>query len=140
MPPLRRALAVSAAAATVAAAAFAITAPSAQAQSGRRLCMYVNGERTTDSKTRFVVVDYKKDGECPLIDREKYPTLNSYANPVPKLTCEQISAAVEFDSKYYDDLCYLLDEDIVYGLNKRDGVPLNITTDIANFGPVWNFS
>ena len=79
IPPLRRALVLSAAATMVATAAFAMmtATPSARAQAGRRLCMYVNAERTDDQKTRYVVVDYKKDGKCPSIDPDKYPTLNS---------------------------------------------------------------
>jgi hypothetical protein len=141
MPPLRRTLALSAAATMVATAAFAMTAvtPSAQAQAGRRLCTYVNGERTQDQKTRFVVVDYKKDGKCPPIDPEKYPELNSYVNPVPKHTCEQISAEVEFDSKYYDDLCNIMTNDTVYGVFKRDDQPLHMLDDIVDYGPVRYF-
>jgi hypothetical protein len=125
----------------VATAAFAMTTtiPSAQAQPGRRLCMYVH-ERTEDHKTHYVVVNYKKDGKCPPIDPEKYPKLISHANPVPKLTCEQVSAEVEFDSKYYDDLCYLMTVDTVYELFKRDGQPLHILDDIVSYGPVRNFS
>jgi hypothetical protein len=142
LPSLRRALALSAAATMVTTAAFAMTTvtPSAHAEAGRRLCMYVNAERTDDKKTRYIVVDYKKDGECPPINAEKYPTLNSYVNPVPKLTCEQVSAEVEFDSKYYDDLCNFLVDDIVYGLFKRDGIPLHIHEDVASYGHVGNFS
>jgi hypothetical protein len=126
----------------VAAAAFAMTAttPSARAQTGRRFCMYVNSERTNDQKDRYVVVDYKKDGKCPPINREKYPYLNSYENPVPKLTCEQVSADVEFESKYYADLCNLLIDDTVYGLFKRDNQRLDVQKDVVNYGNVSNFS
>lgn len=141
MPALRRALALAAAATMVTIAAFALTTvtPFAQAKAGRRLCMYVNGERTTDHKTRYVVVNYKKDGQCPPIDRERYPTLNSYANPVPKRTCEEISAVVEFESKYYDDLCYYLAVDTVYGLFKRKDKSFHLLDDLADYGRVGKF-
>jgi hypothetical protein len=137
--PPRRTLVLSAA--TLLAAAIAVTAAptAAHAQAGRRLCMYVNGERTEDQKTRYVVVDYKKDGKCPSIDPEKYPTLNSYVNPVPKATCEEISAEVEYESKYYGDLCNLLTNDIVYEILKRDGQELRIVLDVRNHGHVKNF-
>lgn len=138
--PLRRVLALSAAATVVAGAAFATTtAPSAEAKAGRRFCMYVNGERTQDHKTRYIVVNYKKDGKCPYINPEKHPDLISLRNPVPKLTCERVSGAVDFDSKYYRDLCYLLRVDTVYELFKRDGHQLDIHNDIRNYGHVTKF-
>jgi hypothetical protein len=126
----------------VATAAFAMmtATPSAHAQDGRRLCMYVHEERTDDHKTRYVIVDYKKEGKCPPLDPEKYPTLNSNANLVPKVTCEQLSAEVDFESKYYDDLCHLMTDDVVYGLFKRDGQPLHISEDVVHYGHVRNFS
>jgi hypothetical protein len=57
----------------------------------------------------------------------------------PKLTCEQISAQVEFEPKYYGDLCNFLADDIVYGLFKRDDQPLHLSEDVADYGPVKNF-
>jgi hypothetical protein len=137
--PPRRILVLSAA--TLLAAAIAVTAAptAAHAQAGRRLCMYVNGERTEEQSTRYVVVDYKKDGKCPSIDPEKYPTLNSYVNPVPKATCEEISAEVEYESKYYGDLCNFLTNDIVYTLLKRDSQPFHVLEDLSNHGHVRNF-
>jgi hypothetical protein len=142
IPSLRRTLALSAAATMVATAVLAMmtATPSAQAKPGRRLCMYVSGERTEDHKTRYVVVNYKKEGKCPPIDSEKYPTLNSSVNPVPKSTCEEVSANVGFESKYYGDLCYILDVDTVYWISKRDGQPFDFLSDIVNQGPVENFS
>jgi hypothetical protein len=144
-PPPRLTLTLSAAATLVAAAAFALTtttAPSAQATTNRRLCTYVNGEHNAAQKiTRYVVVNYKKDGACPSINPDKHPDLISYANPVPKETCEELSADVEFESKYYTDVCDgLLKDDIVYVLSKPDDKKIDPNANIFNLGNVGNFS
>jgi hypothetical protein len=142
-PPLRHILALSAAATFVATAAFALTttSPSAQATPNRRLCMYVDGEHDASKKiSRYVVVNYKKDGKCPSINPDKHPDLISYRNPVPKRTCEEISADVEFESKYYGDLCDgLLKADIVYFLSKPDDKKIDPRADIFNLGNVRDF-
>jgi hypothetical protein len=65
--------------------------------------------------------------------------LNSYGNPVPKRTCEQISADVQFESKYYKDACDVVTEDTVYELFKRDGQPLDVLQDVVNRGDVSKF-
>ncbi|MBV9023188.1 MAG: hypothetical protein JO362_05190 [Streptomycetaceae bacterium] len=112
----------------------------AHAMSGRRDCMYVNGQRVPSLNAyRYVVVNYKKSGECPYIDRLKYPSLSINANPVPKLTCEQLSAAVQYESKYYPDICGILAEDTLYIVWKYDRKPFDPNSDIVDLGPVKNF-
>jgi hypothetical protein len=145
-PPVRHVLALSAAATLVATAAFALTAPvpSAQAKgsANRRLCMYVNGEHNADLKiSRYVVVNYKKDGDCPTINSKTYPKLISYANPVPKSTCEDVSADVEFESKYTDNLCTgpLKQADKIYELIKPDGQRIDPAVGIHDLGWVRDF-
>jgi hypothetical protein len=115
------------------------TADNAHAQSGRRLCMYVNGQRMPRlSATRYVVVNYKKKGKCPYVN-PKYSNLIINQNPVPKLTCEQVSDAVQYQPNYFPDICGALDEDTLYELYKIDRQPFNPSVDIVNRGPVKNF-
>lgn len=113
----------------------------AHAMSGRRDCMYVNGQRVPSvNATRYVVVNYGKKGECPYIDPSKYGVLITNSNPVPKLTCEQVSADVQYESKYYSDICGILADDTVYVLWKVDGRPFDPSRDIVDAGPVKDFS
>lgn len=87
-------------------------ATEAHALSGRRLCMYVEGEHD-NSVWRFVVMNHKKSGRCPRVNQDKYPTLvNRDPNDVMKRTCEEVSAFVG----YADDICRALEEDILYEL------------------------
>jgi hypothetical protein len=141
--PSRRALVRNAALLTAAALAatwgLLATADNAHAQSGRRLCMYVNGQRVPNlSATRYVVVNYKKSGKCPYVN-PKYGNLAINQNPVPKLTCEQVSEAVQYQSNYLDDICEALNEDTLYELYKIDRKPFDPSLDIVNHGPVKNF-
>jgi hypothetical protein len=142
LPP-RRVLVRNAALLTAAALAatwgLLATADNAHAQSGRRLCMYVNGQRVPRlSATRYVVVNYKKSGECPYVN-SKYGNLIINQNPVSKFTCEQVSEAVQYQSNYHDDICGILDEDTLYELYKYDRKSFDPTLDIFNRGPVKNF-
>ena len=87
-------------------------ATEANALSGRRLCMYVEGEHN-NGVWRFVVMNYKKSGGCPRVNQDKYPTLvNVNSNDVMKRTCEEVSAFVG----YADDICRSLQEDVLYEL------------------------
>ncbi|MBV9026715.1 MAG: hypothetical protein JO362_23615 [Streptomycetaceae bacterium] len=112
----------------------------AHAMSGRRDCMYVNGQHVPELKlTRYVVVNYKKDGECPYIDQTKYAALITNRNPVPKLTCERLSASLQYESKYNHDICGILAEDTLYVIQKLDGQSFDPNTDIFNLGPAAKF-
>jgi hypothetical protein len=117
----------------------ATMAPRAAALDGRRLCMYVNGQRLPRlSATRYVVVNYKKKGKCPYVNPEN-GNLIINQNPVPKLTCEQVSDAVQYQPNYFPDICGILDEDTLYELYKIDRKPFDPNSDIVNHGPVKNF-
>jgi hypothetical protein len=117
------------------------TADNAHAESGRRLCMYVNGQRVPSlSAARYVVVNYKKEGKCPYLNTSKYgSTLIINQNPVPKFTCEQVSEAVQYKSNYSSDICGTLNEDTLYVLQKLDRKPFDPNLDIFNLGSVRNF-
>jgi hypothetical protein len=74
--------------------------------------MYVDGEHT-GSEWRFVVMNYKKRGRCPEVNEERYPHLVAGdPNDVGKRTCEEVSNYVG----YGDDICRVLDEDVLYEL------------------------
>jgi hypothetical protein len=106
-------------------------APRAAALTNRRLCMYVDGD-LKDGVWRFVVDNYKKRGKCPYVDPSKHPDLVTQRNPVPKRTCEQVSAFVG----YGDDICRVLKEDELYELD-FSGKTLTYTN--TDEGPVKNF-
>ena len=107
-------------------------APRAAALTNRRLCMYSDGVMQRDGVWKFVVVNYKKRGKCPYIGPSKHPDLVTQKNPVPKRTCEQVSAFVG----YGDDICRVLKKDEVYEI-KFSGKTLTYTTD--DDGRVKNF-
>jgi hypothetical protein len=141
--PARRALvrnvALLAAAGLAATWALLATADNAHAMSGRRLCMYANSQYVPNLHlTRYVVDNYKRRGECPSVN-PKYSDLIINKNPVPKLTCEQVSVAVQYESKYHPDICDILNEDTLYVLQKLDRQSFDPNSDIFNFGPVKNF-
>jgi hypothetical protein len=88
-------------------------ATTAHALDGRRLCMYVDGEHYDKSMWRFVVVNYKKDGRCPHVNQQAHPDLVAGdPNDVKKRTCEEVSSYVG----YADDICRVLQEDMLYEL------------------------
>lgn len=93
----------------------------AHALSGRRLCMYVDGERRKDV-WRFVVVNYRKSGGCPYVDEDRHPDLVSGdPNNIKKRTCEEVSDFIG----YADDICRVLQPDMLYELsfNMRTKLP-----------------
>jgi hypothetical protein len=142
--PSRRALvrnvALLAAVALVASWALLATADDAHAMSGRRLCVYVNGQRVpSEGLTRYVVDNDEKDGKCPYVNPNKYSGLIINRNPVPKLTCEQVSADFEYDSKYHSDICGLLNKETMYVLQKLDKRPFDPNSDIFNLGSIKYF-
>jgi hypothetical protein len=109
----------------------ATMAPRAAALSGRRMCMYVDGEYKSGT-WRFVVDNYKKSGKCPYVDPFKHPDLITQHNPVPKRTCEEVSHFVG----YGDDICRVLKEDELYEL---DFSQKSLTYTTTDEGPVKNF-
>ena len=101
--------------------------------------MYVNGQRMPDFHlTRYVVVNYKKCGKCPSIN-SKCINLIINRNPVPKLTCEQVSQAVLYETKYQPDICGIPTKDALYVLQKRDGQSFDTNNDIFNLGSIEKF-
>jgi hypothetical protein len=74
----------------------------AHAESGRRICQYIwdKGMGNPEGRNVSFVVDFKKDGDCPALDRAKItiprevglwmPSPDDWEKqPVPKFTCEQ---------------------------------------------------
>jgi hypothetical protein len=118
-------------------AVVGMAAPRAAALDGRRMCMYVDGEYKSGT-WRFVAVNYKKRGKFPYVN-SKYGNLIINQNPVPKLTCELVPDAVQYQSMYLDDICGALDEDTLYELYKFDRKSFDPNLDIINHGPVKNF-
>jgi hypothetical protein len=90
------------------------TAPAAHAESGRRLCRYIDGIETsvkipkagstTDSYTvqakLWVTVDYKKDHACPTIEDpyqiagDSSKSVRTNKQPVPEDVCEDWGRAI----------------------------------------------
>lgn len=87
---------------------------------GWRLCMYVDGEQHK-GLWRFVVVNYRRSGGCPDVDQDRHPDLVSGdPNDVKKRTCEEVSDFVG----YADDICRVLQPDLLYELSVDRGTML----------------
>ena len=146
--------------ALVAAAALVSTftpAPQAHAESGRRICKYVwmQGVGNPDGRTVSFVLDYKKDGKCPYIDRLKVPLpkgLGAWmpppetweAQPAPMMTCAQFQAAMHLPSSDWGgDPCTYMTDTMLYGVTSwKEGDPDPTPTTMARMWPIgdaWDF-
>ncbi|MEU1276716.1 hypothetical protein [Streptomyces sp. NPDC005799] len=125
--PLVRTAAVVTALSAVATVAIA---PAAQAQPGRRLCVYswnmprveysTSGKRDFHS---FVAVDLGKDQGCPVVDQTKFGYTIARSQPVNKITCESWPA--DLNPWPGNDICKKLQDDAVFEARHYDnGAPL----------------
>jgi hypothetical protein len=123
--------------------------PSARAESGRRLCQYVDNVPTyvqIPSKTQagvyhaipvnmYVAVDYKKDGACPEMsdpyliagDKNK-PIRVSYEQPVPKEKCEDWFRKIGVTRRYDGTLT---ESDPPLNLGVSDPASIDVCTAMA---------
>jgi hypothetical protein len=99
-----------------------LNAGAAHAQSGRRLCVYGQYDAWRSAQVEvhgLAVVDYKKDGACPTVNFGKFfsavgvpvPPANQ---PVPKITCEELSGKIGWEPWPGEDPCSRMGNDYVY--------------------------
>ena len=137
----------------VAVAAFALAAGGlnagiARAESGRRICVYGQYDAWSSSEVEshgWAVIDYKKDGACPSVNYEKFFTavgvpVPASSQPVPKITCEELSGKLGWEPWPGEDPCTKMDDDVVYRFQtKTDKQANTVEHSWPTFGWIWDY-
>jgi hypothetical protein len=138
----------------VAVAAFALAAGGlnaglAHAESGRRICVYGEYGAGTGSQVwsdGWAVIDYKKNGDCPVVDYEKFflavgvpvPVSNQ---PVSKITCEELSGKLGWEPWPGADPCTKMEDDTVYRFQTTTDKNANtVEHSWPTFGKIWDYT
>jgi hypothetical protein len=99
--------------------ATVVAAPSALAQSGRRVCEYgqVNQRYDNNGKPAFKqiwAINYKEKGDCPTITNQNAMSSGAPSGSSVKVTCEEFGTLV---GSGYDPCVSRMDQDEVYHVN-----------------------
>lgn len=146
---------VAAALAVAGVAALGVAVPQAQAQSGRRICVYAYKQYVQDgvdgSLARYSVgLNYKKDGACPAITGDMIPTYYPHGTDIAtgsirKETCEVWGRDHSLDRLKSPvltnaDPCPIMVDDHVYVFEwTSPTTPEAADPKVIDIGPYWEY-
>lgn len=134
-------LALAGVCATVVAWNVAVDTPAAEAQEGRRVCLYLNGSQVTErfyfgdyphdaSALSFVGMNYTKDRGCPEVDPKRFEKNYGVApitGAIEQVECEKWLGKIGATGKYHEtiqayrplgapgvDVCEVMEKDRMY--------------------------